>query len=276
MRHTAAFAARPASTDRSPLSGPTNQRPSISAATASRAPPTPGSTTASVTLAAGICAASAASKCALARTLNAGAACNRSMTPMPGASRASTALTWPTYTSAAPKSVNRKMLMPTAGAALRRRCAGGRRHVRDIRAVNVRQALEHLVLAQYFAVAHRHRDEFGCQQGQRDGGNGRIAQVPGLRLHAAPVLRVRPVETEACDIGVEPPVECMKHAARRILFRYELVAKAVRHRGAVDHVDVGAPMMAAGTRQRAPAQNALDQFGGIETRVIAADSRRVV
>ena len=55
---------RAASTDRSPLSGPTNQRPSASSAMAARSLPTPGSTTAIVTAPGGRRGASAASRCA--------------------------------------------------------------------------------------------------------------------------------------------------------------------------------------------------------------------
>src|SRR5512145_1906908 len=106
MSQASVCPARRATSSNSPLSGPTNQRPSAASAMAARGPPTPGSTTDRKTVPAGNHAACAASRYAAALGFWTGASENSSNTGTPGAERLSTALTWPVYGPPKPKSVN--------------------------------------------------------------------------------------------------------------------------------------------------------------------------
>ena len=122
-------------------------------------------------------------------------------------------------------------------------------HRHDEARVDLRQPLEHALLAEQFAAGngppqHRQGQRLECLVG-----HGPVAQVPGFDAGAAQRRGIRAVEAEATHVGVEPRRELRKHAARRVLLGDELHAVAVRQGRRVDHVDVRAPVVTAAAGQ---------------------------
>ena len=89
-------------------------------------------------------------------------------------------------------------------------------------------------------------------------GNAGMADMPRLGRDTAPLGGIRPEEPEARRMARKPSIEPRERAALPIFLRHQpgpLVGR--QSRGIVD-IEVGAPMMAAGTGQRRPREDRLD------------------
>ena len=85
--------------------------------------------------------------------------------------------------------------------------------------------------------------------------DGRVRQVPWLRLDAAAAARVGAVETEAPHVHAEPGGKPRERAAAPVFGDFQLRRVSPGHDPAVGDVDVGAPVMAARAGQRGPQQD---------------------
>lgn len=87
-------------------------------------------------------------------------------------------------------------------------------------------------------------------------------------MHAPVEYPVRPEKTEAHHVAIQPPMEAVKYAAGRSLFRQQAHTVAFRHCRAVYDVDLAAPMMSAAAGYRAPANDGVHEFGLTETGMV--------
>ena len=85
-----------------------------------------------------------------------------------------------------------------------------------------------------------------------------MADMPRFGRDTAPLGGIRPEEPEVRRMARQPSIEPRERAARPIFLRHQPGSLVGRQRRGIVDIEVGAPMMAAGTGQRRPREDRLD------------------